>query len=96
MLLAWIYNGSGGSVLLAMLMHGADNAMGGLVPVDLDIAMVDGTLDWALLAPMNVSHAFITWLLALVVLGVAGTGLLARRRGPTAFVAGAGRATTED
>ena len=78
-LLAWVYNGSGGSILLVMLMHGAENAAGGLVPLDLDRAIVEGVPDWAALAPMNVSHAVLTWLLALVVVGLAGAGLLARR-----------------
>jgi membrane protease YdiL (CAAX protease family) len=78
-LLAWVYNGSGGSILLAMLMHGTENAAGGLVPLDLDRAIVEGVPDWVALAPMNVSHAVLMWLLALVVISVTGAGLLARR-----------------
>ena len=78
-LLAWVYNGSGGSILLAMLMHGAENAAGGLVPLDLDRAIVEGVPDWVALAPMNVSHAVLMWVLALAVIGAVGTGLLARR-----------------
>jgi len=78
-LLAWVYNGSRGSILLAMLMHGTENAAGGLVPLDPERAIVEGVPDWVALAPMNVSHAVLVWLLALVVLGVTGTGLLARR-----------------
>jgi membrane protease YdiL (CAAX protease family) len=78
-LLAWVYNGSGGSILLAMLMHGAENAAGGLVPLDLDRAIVEGVPDWEALVPMNVSHAVLMWLLALLVVGVVGAGLLADR-----------------
>jgi membrane protease YdiL (CAAX protease family) len=78
-LLAWVYNGSGGSILLAMLMHGTENAAGGLVPLDLDRAIVEGVPDWVALAPMNVSHAVLMWVLALVVIGVVGAGLLAQR-----------------
>lgn len=78
-LIAWVYNGSGGSILLAMLMHGTENAAGGLVPLDLERAIVEGVPDWVALAPMNVSHAALMWILALVVIGVTGTGLLARR-----------------
>jgi len=80
-LLAWVYNGSGGSILLAMLMHGTENAAGGLVPLDLERAIVEGVPDWVALAPMNVSHAVLMWLLALVVISVTGAGLLARRVG---------------
>jgi membrane protease YdiL (CAAX protease family) len=78
-LIAWVYNGSGGSTLLAMLMHGAENAAGGLVPLDLERAIVEGVPDWVALAPMNVSHAVLMWVLALVVIGVVGAGLLADR-----------------
>ena len=78
-LLAWVYNGSGGSIFLAMLMHGTENAAGGLVPLDLERAIVEGVPDWVALAPMNVSHAVFMWLLALAVISVTGAGLLARR-----------------
>ena len=79
-LLAWVYNGTGGSILLAMLMHGANNALGGaLVPLDVDLVLVDGVVDYGALVPVYVSTAAITVVLALVVVAVAGTGLLANR-----------------
>ncbi|GAB6862466.1 type II CAAX endopeptidase family protein [Haloplanus litoreus] len=78
-LIAWVYNGSGGSILLAMLMHGTENAAGGLVPLDLERAIVEGVPDWVALAPMNVSHAVLMWLLALVAISATGAGLLAQR-----------------
>ena len=79
-LLAWVYNGTGGSILLAMLMHGANNALGGaLVPLDADLVLVDGVPDYGLLVPVYASNAAISVLLALVVVAVAGTGLLANR-----------------
>ena len=62
-----------------MLMHGTENAAGGLVPLDLERAIVEGVPDWVALAPMNVSHAVFMWLLALAVISVTGAGLLARR-----------------
>jgi uncharacterized protein len=63
-LLSWVYNGTGGSILLAMVMHGSINALpGALVPLDVDLVVVDSVVDWS----------------ALVVVGAVGTGLLARR-----------------
>ncbi len=79
-LLSWIYNGTGGSILLAMVAHGSINALpGALVPLDVDLVVVDSVVDWSALVTVNVSSAALTWTFALVVVGAVGTGLLARR-----------------
>jgi membrane protease YdiL (CAAX protease family) len=85
-LLAWVFNGSGGSALLAMLMHGADNATTGRVPLDLDVVLLGDTLNWSLLSGLYVSHAVLTWLCVLLVVAVSGTGLYARRVRPERVV----------
>jgi membrane protease YdiL (CAAX protease family) len=84
-LLAWVFNGSGGSAFLAMVMHGADNSTTGRVPLDLDVVLLGDTLNWELLTAMYVSHALLTWIVVGLALLVAGTGLYARRveRRPT-------------
>lgn len=74
-LLAWVFNGSGGSAWLAMLMHGADNATQGRLPIDLSVVAPEGVLLPSTLVTINVPHALITWLVALVVVGVVGVGL---------------------
>lgn len=56
-----------------------ENASGSLVPLDLDRAIVKGVPDWVALAPMNVSHAVLMWLIAVLVVGVAGADLLAKK-----------------
>ena len=82
-LLSWVYNGTGGSILLAMVMHGSINALPGvLVPLDVDLVVVDSVVDWSALVTVSVSNAALTWVFALIVVGAVGTGLLARR---TAF-----------
>ncbi|SDK58496.1 CPBP family intramembrane glutamic endopeptidase [Natronorubrum texcoconense] len=78
-LLAWVYNGSGGSILLVMIMHGSENALGALVPLDVDLVIVDGVPDWGLLVSLNVAHVAVTWVSALVTIMVVGTGLRATR-----------------
>ena len=74
-LLGWVFNGSGGSVLLAMLMHGTDNATTGQVPLDRDVVLVGDVIDWSTLVTLNGSHAVITWVVALVVIVVTGAHL---------------------
>lgn len=78
-LLGWVYNGSGGSILLVMVMHGAENVSGSLVPLELDRAIVKGVPDFVALAPMNVAHAVLMWVIALFVLVVFGRSLLASK-----------------
>jgi membrane protease YdiL (CAAX protease family) len=74
-LLAWVFNGSGGSAWLAMVMHGADNATQGRLPINLSIVAPDGVLLPSTLVTINVPHAVLTWLIALLVVGVVGTAL---------------------
>jgi membrane protease YdiL (CAAX protease family) len=74
-LLAWVFNGSGGSAWLAMVMHGADNATQGRLPIDLSVVAPDGVLLPSTLVTINVPHAILTWLAALIVVGVVGTAL---------------------
>jgi membrane protease YdiL (CAAX protease family) len=74
-LLAWVFNASGGSAWLAMVMHGADNATQGRLPIDLSIVAPDGVLLPSTLVTINVPHAILTWLIALIVVGVVGTAL---------------------
>lgn len=81
-LLAWVYNGAGGSVLLAMLMHGAENALGSLAPVQFERIVSDGVVDWVALIPLNVSHTAITALAAVVVVALVGSHLHASRVPP--------------
>lgn len=79
-LLAWIYNGSGGSILLVMIMHGSKNALpGGLVPLDVDLVIVDDVVDYAALVSLNVSDALITVVVAAAVITLVGTRLHADR-----------------
>jgi membrane protease YdiL (CAAX protease family) len=78
-LLAWVFNGSGGSAWLAMVMHGADNATQGRLPIDLSIVAPDGILLPSTLVTINVPHAILTWLVALIVVGVVGTALYCDR-----------------
>ncbi|WP_254765839.1 type II CAAX endopeptidase family protein [Salinilacihabitans rarus] len=80
-LLAWVYNGSGGSILLAMLMHGAENALGSLAPVQFEEIVAGDVVDWEALTVLNVSHTLITVALALAVVAVVGRGLHASRVG---------------
>jgi membrane protease YdiL (CAAX protease family) len=74
-LLAWVFNGSGGSAWLAMLMHGADNATQGRLPIDLSVVAPEGVLLPSTLVTINVPHALLTWLVALGVVGLVGAGL---------------------
>ena len=80
-LLAWVFNGSGGSAWLAMVMHGADNATQGRLPIDLAVVAPEGVLLPSELVTIDVPHAVLTWIVALVVLGVVGAGLYRDRVG---------------
>ena len=74
-LLAWVFNGSGGSAWLAMVMHGADNATQGRLPIDLSVVAPEGVLLPSTLVTINVPHALLTWAVALGVVGLVGAGL---------------------
>ncbi|WP_135823721.1 CPBP family intramembrane glutamic endopeptidase [Halorussus ruber] len=78
-LLAWVFNGSGGSAWLAMLMHGADNATQGRIPIDLSVVAPEGELLPETLVTVNVPHAILTWLVALAVVGLVGRSLYQNR-----------------
>ncbi|WP_129116282.1 CPBP family intramembrane glutamic endopeptidase [Halegenticoccus tardaugens] len=81
-LLGWVFNGSNGSVLLAMLMHGTDNATTGQVPLDLDVVLVGDAIDWSTLVTLNGSHAVITWVVVLLVVVATGVHLYDYRVSP--------------
>lgn len=81
-LLGWVFNGSNGSVLLAMLMHGTDNATTGQVPLDLDVVLVGDAIDWSTLVTLNGSHAIITWAVVLLVIAATGVHLYDYRVSP--------------
>jgi len=72
---AWVFNDSGESAWLAMLMHGADNATQGRLPIDLSIVPLEGVLLPSTLATIDVPHTLPTWVVALVGGGVVGTAL---------------------
>ena len=80
-LLAWVYNGSGGSAFLAMVMHGTDNSTQGRVPLDVDVVLAGDIVNWESLVSMYVSHAIITWGVVAIVVAVVGIHLSAGRRG---------------
>lgn len=73
--LTWCYNETGGSVLLAMLFHGALNASGNLVP-----APVDALEEWGL--AVDVGWAVAALLLAAAVVVWAGADTLSRGGSP--------------
>jgi membrane protease YdiL (CAAX protease family) len=78
-LLAWVFNGSGGSAVLAMVMHGADNATQGRLPIDLSVVAPEGVLLPSTLVTINVPHAILTWIVALAVVAIVGTALYRNR-----------------
>lgn len=82
-LLAIVYNGTGGSILLAMVMHGGMNALGALVPIDLDVVLIAGAVDYTALVSLSVATALVTWIAAAIVLLVAGRGLYRDRLSPS-------------
>ncbi|MFC7095710.1 CPBP family intramembrane glutamic endopeptidase [Halobaculum marinum] len=78
-LLAVVFNGSRGSALLAMIMHGTDNSTQGRIPLDVDTVLIDGAVNFESLVSLYISHAVLTWLVVLVVVAIVGTVLYQQR-----------------
>ena len=74
-ILAWIYNGSGGSVLLVTLGHAAINAWTMLVPIDAEVAIVDGAVDEGVVTLLVVPQMSLLILVAVVIAAVFGRRL---------------------
>jgi len=77
-LLTWLFNGTGGSVLLAMLFHASLNASSTLYPIPVDVLRSSGFPDIVMLG-----MALATWVVALVVLSRDGRSLDPRRDAET-------------
>jgi membrane protease YdiL (CAAX protease family) len=74
-LLTWQYNATGGSILLAMLLHGGFNASGNVVP-----APISAIADWSL--TMDIGMIVGVWTAALTVLILTNATTLSRRELP--------------
>lgn len=81
-IMTWCYNGTGGSVLLAMLLHAGFNASGTLLPVTTDVVA-----QWPL--AIDVGMVAGVWVVALAVVVRGGTQTLSRCEVPDATVTGA-------
>jgi membrane protease YdiL (CAAX protease family) len=77
-LLTWVFNGTGGSVLLAMLFHASVNASSTLYPIPVDVLRSSGFPDVVMLG-----MALATWVVALVVRSRDGRSLDPRRDAET-------------
>jgi membrane protease YdiL (CAAX protease family) len=77
-LLTWVFNGTGGSVLLAMLFHASVNTASTLYPIPVDVLRSSGFPDIVMLG-----MALATWVVALVVLFRDGRSLDPRRDAET-------------
>ena len=66
-----------------MIMHGSENALGALIPLDDDLVIVGGIPDWGMLVSLTVSHVLITWVVALIVIAFVATELRADRLAAT-------------
>ncbi|WP_440009275.1 lysostaphin resistance A-like protein [Halomicrococcus sp. SG-WS-1] len=82
-LLTWLYNSSGASVLLVMIMHGADNAVSGLVPIDVETVIVEGIVRFDLLWSVYVGHAVTVWILVVLLVAIYGARTLSANSVPT-------------
>ena len=77
-LLTWLFNGTGGSVLLAMLFHASINASSTLYPIPIDVIQSSGFPDIVMFG-----MALATWVVALVLLFRDGRSLNLRREAET-------------
>lgn len=85
-LLTWCYNSTGGSVLLAMLFHGAMNASGSLAPVPLSAIS-------RVAAPIDVGVTLVVSVVALAVVAWKGPSKLSHRQKVVSGVSGSRQAT---
>ncbi len=64
--------------MIAMLLHGADNVFSGMVPVDVDVLIVDGVINEALVTLVLVPHVVVYWIVAIALVMIYGADKLSR------------------
>ena len=80
-ILTWCYNSTGGSVLLAMILHAGMNTSGSLLPIQMNVAE-----QW----PLVIDGAIVIsiWVVAITVIVWSGSDALSRNSVPDPTVAG--------